>query len=126
MHFFNQSKGIELPKKNDSTLSKEYWPRTFNIYLTRKKGYSIISTDFSNDIVNIKSDFERYRNSQPIEFHDKLKIFIFKDKDFNEKDVEPILTELKNNYSNPIYRVYNTQIPDYSMEGIYWLTKNIE
>ena len=123
--FFNNSKGVELPKNNNSTLSKTKWNRVFNIYFTEKEGFPRISSDFSNEIESMKLDFEKFRGSHPAEFYNELKILLFADKDFPKKKVERIIAELNKNYSNPIYLVYNTLIPDCSEEGTFWLTQKI-
>ncbi|ALM06427.1 hypothetical protein SB49_00320 [Sediminicola sp. YIK13] len=124
--YFQNTQGIHLPTKNDSTLSRTSWQKGFNIYLCKKKSPLNVSTDFSKGIANIKSDFEKFRDNQPPEFYDDLKIFVFADKDLLHNEMVNVIAELNNGNLNPMFRVYKTKIPDYSKAGIYWITEIIK
>ncbi|WP_422858095.1 hypothetical protein ACOKFD_11680 [Flagellimonas sp. S174] len=64
-----------------------------------------------------------YVQSLPPDVQEKVKIFLFADKNIPDTTMDSIVVEMKNRIVRDIYIVYDTNIPNYSFEGIYWKTK---
>lgn len=123
--FLIKSRGVRLPVPYDSIRQRINWKMNFNIYLTNQEGYPQFSTDTSIHPDSILSDFVEYRDNLPAEFYDKIKILVFADDKIQAEKIDQVVKELKKEFNNPIYQVYSSLIPDYSMEGIYWLSKDM-
>lgn len=124
--FLEHVNHLELRSDLNSKISLEPWRNAFNIYLTLKSDSILMQLDDKWENQEYEEALKNYIQSLPQDIQDGAKIFLFADKEISDKKLNAIISEIKNKIPNRIYLVLNTNIPDYSLEGILWKTQKIK